>query len=106
MNYNWPGNLREMKNVIKRATLLSKGKQITMEEIPSEIKTYHPSEDRFKLFNEKNEDDLIRSALQTVGYNKAKAARLLKIDRKTLYNKLKQYHIELPEKMNHLDRED
>jgi two-component system response regulator HydG len=106
LNYTWPGNLREMKNVIKRATLLATGKEITMEEIPSVIVSQHNNEDRFKLFNEKNEDDLIRHALQTVGYNKSKAARLLKIDRKTLYNKLKQYHIEIPESMNHFDPED
>ncbi|HET6559082.1 MAG TPA: sigma-54 dependent transcriptional regulator [Prolixibacteraceae bacterium] len=97
LNYNWPGNLREMKNVIKRATLLSTGNRITMNEIPSEIILKQKEGDRFRLFNEKNEDDLIRNALETVGYNKSKAARLLKIDRKTLYNKLKQYHIELPE---------
>lgn len=106
LNYAWPGNLREMKNVIKRATLLATGKEITMEEIPSVIVSQHNNEDRFKLFNEKNEDDLIRHALQTVGYNKSKAARLLKIDRKTLYNKLKQYNIEIPERMNHFDPED
>lgn len=97
LNYNWPGNLREMKNVIKRATLLATGDRITMNEIPSEIILQEKEGDRFRLFNEKNEDDLIRTALETVGYNKSKAARLLKIDRKTLYNKLKQYHIELPE---------
>jgi two-component system response regulator HydG len=106
MSYNWPGNLREMKNVVKRATLLAKGNQITMDEIPSEIVNQPPGEDRFKLFSEKNEDDLIRTALQTVGYNKSRAARLLKIDRKTLYNKLKQYHIDIPERMNHFDSDD
>lgn len=106
MNYAWPGNLREMKNVIKRATLLSTGNEITMEEIPSVIISQHQNEDRFKLFNEKNEDDLIRNALETVGYNKSRAARLLKIDRKTLYNKLKQYHIDIPERMNHFDSDD
>ncbi|MBC8003886.1 MAG: sigma-54-dependent Fis family transcriptional regulator [Verrucomicrobia bacterium] len=106
LNYHWPGNLREMKNVIKRATLLAPGDMITMDEIPSQIVSQQKDEDRFRLFNEKNEDDLIRSALETVGYNKSKAARLLKIDRKTLYNKLKQYHIDIPEKMNHLDDND
>lgn len=97
LNYNWPGNLREMKNVVKRATLLATGNRITMNEIPPEITLQQKDGDRFRLFNEKNEDDLIRNALETVGYNKSKAARLLKIDRKTLYNKLKQYHIDLPE---------
>ncbi|HEX7584131.1 MAG TPA: sigma-54 dependent transcriptional regulator, partial [Prolixibacteraceae bacterium] len=98
MNYGWPGNLREMKNVVKRATLLTPGKQISMKEIPSEIYNQQKNEDQFRLFNEKNEDELIRNVLETVGYNKSKAARLLKIDRKTLYNKLKLYKIEVPEK--------
>ena len=106
MNYGWPGNLREMKNVVKRATLLAPGKQISMKEIPSEIYNQQKNEDQFRLFNEKNEDQLIRNVLETVGYNKSKAARLLKIDRKTLYNKLKLYQIEIPEKLKNFDSVD
>ena len=98
MNYSWPGNLREMKNVVKRATLLATDNQIHLKEIPTEIYNQQKEEDKFRLFNEKNEDVLIRNVLETVGYNKSKAARLLKIDRKTLYNKLKLYQIEIPEK--------
>ncbi|HEY3371684.1 MAG TPA: sigma-54 dependent transcriptional regulator [Prolixibacteraceae bacterium] len=103
MNYSWPGNLREMKNVVKRATLLATGPQISLNEIPSEINNLRKNEDRFRLFNEKNEDVLIRQVLETVAYNKSKAARLLKIDRKTLYNKLKLYRIEIPDKINSND---
>ena len=106
MNYGWPGNLREMKNIIRRATLLAPGKQISLNEIPSEIYTHQKKEDQFHLFNEKNEHKLIINALETVGYNKSKAARLLKIDRKTLYNKLKLYKIEVPEKTISLDSPD
>jgi len=95
MNYAWPGNLREMKNVVKRSTLLSTGQRISLNEIPSDIYNLQNNEDRFRLFNEKNEDELIRNVLETVGYNKSKAARLLKIDRKTLYNKLKLYQIDV-----------
>ena len=84
MNYAWPGNLREMKNVVKRATLLATGPLISLNEIPSELYTQQKEEDRFRLFNEKKEDELIRNVLETVGYNKTKAARLLKIDRKKL----------------------
>ncbi len=98
MNYNWPGNLREMKNVVKRATLLASGKQISMNEIPSAIYNKQKNDDQFRLFNDKNEDQLIRSVMETVGNNKSKAARILKIDRKTLYNKLKLYKIDIPEK--------
>ena len=106
MNYGWPGNLREIKNVVKRATLLAPGKQISMKEIPSEIYNQQKNEDQFRLFNEKNEDQLIRNILETVGYNKSKAARLLKIDRKTLYNKLKLYQIEVPDKLKNFDSVD
>lgn len=98
MDYSWPGNLREMKNVVKRATLLATGKQISLNEIPSEIYIPRTNEHKFRLFNEKNESELIRKALETTGYNKSKASRLLKIDRKTLYNKLKLYKIEIPDK--------
>jgi len=97
MDYGWPGNLREMKNVVKRATLLAKKKLISLKEIPSEIYLKQEKDDQFKLFNEQNESELIRKVLETTGNNKSKTARLLKIDRKTLYNKLKLYNIEFPE---------
>lgn len=93
MNYGWPGNLREMKNVVRRATLLANGKQIRIDDIPSEIYIQQKNKEQYHLFNEQNESELIRSVLGTVGYNKSKAARLLNIDRKTLYNKLKLYQI-------------
>ncbi len=97
-DYNWPGNLREMKNVIKRATLLTVRNTISLHEIPSDFFQKKTQTDRFKLFNETNESDLIQKVLDVVDYNKSKAARMLKIDRKTLYNKLKQYNIEVPDK--------
>jgi two-component system, NtrC family, response regulator HydG len=100
MDYSWPGNLREMKNVVKRATLLATGKLITLNEIPPEILNPQKKDDQFRLFNEDNESELIIKVLESVGYNKSKAARLLKIDRKTLYNKLELYKIELPGKGN------
>jgi len=96
MDYNWPGNLREMKNVVKRATLLAEGQLITINEIPAEIINPQKKDNQFKLFNEENESELILKVLESVGYNKSKAARLLNIDRKTLYNKLELYKIELP----------
>jgi two-component system response regulator HydG len=94
MNYGWPGNLREMKNVIKRAALLATENHICLKEIPSEIYLRQEKNDHLKLFNEQNESELIRKVLNTTGNNKSKTARLLKIDRKTLYNKLKLYNIE------------
>lgn len=93
--YAWPGNLREMKNIVKRATLLAHGRAITLKEIPSEL--YASRENNcFALYNEKEEGEVIRKALEAANYNKSQAARLLQIDRKTLYNKLKTYGIEVP----------
>ncbi len=100
LNYSWPGNLREMKNMVKRATLLSKGKTITIKEIPVELYTRKSDEDEFVLHDRINENEAIMKALEAADFNKSKAARLLKIDRKTLYNKLKLYDINFPEKGN------
>ncbi len=94
-NYNWPGNLREMRNVVKRATLLCQGDFITLEHVPSELSQATVKvENEMALKGEKREIDLIREALIKCNNNKSEAARLLKIDRKTLYNKMKLYDIE------------
>ncbi|SHJ94022.1 two-component system, NtrC family, response regulator HydG [Tangfeifania diversioriginum] len=95
IDYHWPGNLREMKNIVKRATLLARGKFITKKEIPAEL--FKQNSDDFALFSQTNEVQAIQRALKTTDYNKSEAARLLKIDRKTLYNKLKYYNISLPD---------
>jgi two-component system response regulator HydG len=95
MEYHWPGNLREMKNVVKRATLLAQKNIISLKEIPSEIYLKQHKDDHFQLFNEQNEKELIRKVLESTGNNKSKTSRILKIDRKTLYNKLKLYNIEI-----------
>ncbi|MGG6229266.1 sigma-54-dependent transcriptional regulator [Tenacibaculum sp. SDUM215027] len=92
--YNWPGNLRELSNVIKRATLLSQTEIIEKEVLPEELKN---TEDQYNLPNEfstkENEKKLIIRALHEAGNNKTKAAKLLSITRKTLYNKLKEHKI-------------
>jgi two-component system, NtrC family, response regulator HydG len=98
LTYNWPGNLREMKNMVKRATLLSRGQLITINEIPAELYSGKSNEGEYVLYDRLNENEAILKALEAADFNKSKAARLLKIDRKTLYNKLKLYDISLPEK--------
>ena len=95
-NYSWPGNLREMRNVVKRATLLCQHEFISPEDIPAELAAA-PVEQTIQdlaLRREKNEVDLIREALAKCNNNKSEAARMLKIDRKTLYNKMKLYSID------------
>ena len=131
-NYVWYGNLRELKNVIKRATLLSDGEEIEASALPFEISnfnklqfekgpqiemvtnSYAPSnpnpspapvyaaveeEEPQRVMSETTlkgasidaEYEMILKALKKVNFNKSKAAKLLNIDRKTLYNKMKQY---------------
>lgn len=123
-SYVWYGNLRELKNVIKRATLLSDGEQVestslpfeishfnklqfekqpepavtynnqplpsTMEEVAEPVRT-SVTETTLKGASIDAEYEMILKALKKVNFNKSKAAKLLNIDRKTLYNKMKQY---------------
>lgn len=97
LDYHWPGNLRQMKNIIKRATLLAQGSLITPLELGTEIfdasGLNHSS--NIALKDEETERQHILEALRQTGNNKSRAAQLLNIDRKTLYNKLKLYGIEL-----------
>lgn len=93
-SYSWPGNLRQMKIVIKYATLLATGRYITRKELPEELTENLPSHTNIQLKNVEHERDLIRKALQECGNNKTRAAQLLGIDRKTLYNKLKIYQLD------------
>lgn len=128
-SYDWPGNLRELKNIVRRMILLTKGNtadlgtlpedmvsaaqrnsfgQLSTQElvptsIPVEIAaetmagtsgigTEAPGVD-LKLRNEEHERNLIMDVLQKTRYNKSKAAKILNIDRKTLYNKMEKYGI-------------
>ena len=93
-SYSWPGNLRQMKNVIKYATLLATGRYITRKELPEELTENLLSHANIQLKNVEHERDLIRKALQECGNNKTRAAQLLGIDRKTLYNKLTIYQLD------------
>lgn len=119
--YSWPGNFREFKNIIKRAVLLSKGETIFKETLPEELINeafdFEPPvsqaiPDLTSVFNgdhqqnitppielrdaaHRSERDLIVSTLEKVRFNKSKAAKILNVDRKTLYNKMRQYKIPL-----------
>ncbi len=112
MKYAWPGNLREFRNVVRRAVLLTPSGKINSKVLPWEI-TQSLSQNNFQLngheenllnsaesrFKEtdlkdaaaKAEYDTIMNVLKEVNFNKTKAAEILKIDRKTLYNKIKIY---------------
>ncbi|WP_461789373.1 sigma-54-dependent transcriptional regulator [Pedobacter sp.] len=100
LKYDWPGNLRELRNVIKRMVLLTAGQVATADSLPDEMKTAvtapstlaNPTD--IKAVNETNEKALITEALFKSKYNKSKAAKLLNIDRKTLYSKMERYGID------------
>lgn len=108
-NYSWPGNIRELKNIVNRCVLLSVTDIISSDYLPPEIK--HASKtDKQDIFSNINsidnngfnlkdiregtEKEMIINALKETSNNKSKAARMLNIDRKTLYNKLKEYNID------------
>lgn len=91
--YDWPGNLRQMKNAVMSATLLCTGDYITCRELPAEL-SEAPETPAVPLRNPAGEEEQIRRALAMAGGNKSQAAKLLGIDRKTLYNKLHLYGIE------------
>ncbi|HYC40392.1 MAG TPA: sigma-54 dependent transcriptional regulator [Chitinophagaceae bacterium] len=112
LEYSWPGNLREFRNVVRRAVLLTEpGKKIAKASLPWEITNGNPflaapvqevnapliakrpprEEVNLKDAAIKAEFETIMTVLQQVNFNKKKAAELLKIDRKTLYNKIKNY---------------
>ena len=96
--YQWPGNLRQLKNIVKRATLLASGEFITPLELGEELNEKQSDNQNqviigSSLNKEETEKQLIINSLKQTGNNKSKAATLLGIDRKTLYNKLKHYDI-------------
>ncbi len=103
--YEWPGNLRELKNVVKRSVLLTKGGAVEKTALPSEISsTYRERAEDIKSIKESTdlkqlesalERQKIMEALEKVRFNKTKAAKLLNIDRKTLYNKIRAYGLEV-----------
>jgi two-component system, NtrC family, response regulator HydG len=119
--YSWPGNFREFKNIIKRAVLLSKSETIFKETLPEELINealdyQHPVNQSLPAITSvingdlqhnmnppidlrdaahRSERDLIVSTLEKVRFNKSKAAKILNVDRKTLYNKMRQYNIPL-----------
>ena len=91
-SHSWPGNLRELNNVVKRAVLLTRGSQITTAELTQAMGQIR-TDNVLQLHDEDTERQRIITALQQTNGNKAKAARLLGVDRKTIYNKIEKLGI-------------
>jgi two-component system response regulator HydG len=123
---SWNGNLRELKNIIRRSVLLSEGQYVTVQELPYNFADSSTPNERFamsyanadlsmhgpgSLINDTNimrngeirdlkkvaleaECELIQKVLRQTNFNKSKAAKMLKVNRKTLYNKIRSYNLD------------
>ncbi|MCB9584838.1 MAG: sigma-54-dependent Fis family transcriptional regulator [Polyangiaceae bacterium] len=98
LEYDWPGNVRELENVVERAVAMARFDKITVEDLPEKIKTFRS--DQVVMGGENPEQMLtldaleeryIRRVLKAVQGNKTQAAKILGLDRRTLYRKLDRY---------------
>lgn len=104
LRYDWPGNVRELENVIQRAIILASdvitidhvSTLLTSPELPAEPKPPEDARLPFKEIIADTEKQLIIQALNRCGWNQSKAAEMLKINRRLLFSKIKQYHITRP----------
>ncbi|GAB6271021.1 MAG: hypothetical protein STSR0003_08610 [Smithella sp.] len=93
MRYTWPGNIRELKHCIEHAFILCRGPILCLEHLPAEIRLQHESKQRVEKRNTTEERGRILMVLKETYWNKAVAARLLGIDRSTLYRKIYKYQL-------------
>ncbi len=89
MNYDWPGNVRELENAIERAMVIGREPEVQAPDFPLQLTTPGPPSAAETL--EDVERAHILKVLESCHWNQSRAARLLKIDRVTLYNKIKKY---------------
>ncbi|MBU0993160.1 MAG: sigma-54 dependent transcriptional regulator [Proteobacteria bacterium] len=94
-SYGYPGNIRELENIVEHAVSMAEGSMIDVENLPKDIMeydlyTFHTQEEKLKSLGEM-EKEYIRWVLDQVKHNKTEAAKILNIDRASLYRKLKRY---------------
>ena len=91
-NYNWPGNVRQLRNIIEKAVILAPGDKITLKELPEEVvadKRIPSNNNALKTFKEM-EMEALQNALQACKGNKSKASKILGISRKAMYKRLRE----------------
>jgi len=102
IQYSWPGNIRDLQNALQSSMILARSGILSTRHLPLRLKGYHETEDHetitdagldenVKIHQSKIERDLIVEALNKCNYNRTETARLLKISRKTLFNKMRLY---------------
>lgn len=99
--FPWPGNLRQLENVVQQAVLVSSGPELLVQHLPQPIQEYstlrspvrRPAAETLQHNRETLERSVIQRALMTCGYSRARAAHALGISRVTLYKKMKKYDL-------------
>ncbi len=96
-NYDWPGNIRELENILERMVLMSEGETLSLDSLPPEIRgtgarsSSHTLKEKLGDISHVTEKQMIIDALNKTDQNRTKAAGLLGISRRTLQNKIKEY---------------
>lgn len=97
-NYSWPGNVRQLQNVIEGLVVMTAGKVITVDYLPDEVKSFESADKNFIKIKpgislKEAEKELIKMTLQQTNFNRSKTAEILGLGRKTLYRKLEEYKL-------------
>jgi len=94
-NYHWPGNVRELENVVQRLIVMNEEEIIEVSDLPSLMRFSALRETGLNRTLEEVEAEYIRNVLASVNHNRTRAAKILKIDRKTLREKISRYSLEM-----------
>ncbi len=101
LKYSWPGNIRELKNLMERICIFSNGEKVVLEDLPPYIIKNRPVRSKLdigikplKQVKEEAEKEVIKKALETYNKNLKEIAKVLEIDLSSLYRKIKQYNLE------------